>query len=48
VIAFICFDKSKSERQAPIEEIITPFVPYSKIDIDAISSNLKSNDNKVD
>ena len=48
IFTFIHFDKSKNEKQMPVEEITTPFVPYSQIDLGAIPSNLKSNDNKVD
>ena len=48
IFTFIHFDKSKNEKQMPVEEITTPFVPYSQIDLGTIPSNLKSNDNKVD
>ncbi len=48
LFTFICFNKSKNEKQMPIEEITTPFVPFSQIDLGTIASNLKSDDNKVD
>jgi MFS family permease len=48
IFTFMCFDKSKNEKQMPVEEITTPFVPYSQINLSTISSNLESNDNKVD
>ena len=42
--------KSKREKQIPIEEIITPFVPYHRIDPEVMppSTEQKASDNKVD